>query len=228
MVIKCLQRDRILPVAEISSLDHALPLVDALMMAGLGSLEVTLRRPHALETIALLRAERPTIILGAGTVLRVDQVDQAAESGASFVVSPGLNAAVVQRCLDLGLAVFPGIVTPTEVERLFEMGLHVGKLFPAAAIGGVAWIRALAGPYPSLRLIPTGGIRESELRSYLELPSVLACGGTWLADRQLAEEQRWEEIAELARRAVAIAAGTEISDGRGFSAGSSSSEVSVT
>ena len=143
------------------------------------------------------------MLVGAGTVLNIEQVEAAYRAGSQFVVTPGFNPAVVRACVELDLPILPGINNPTGVEQAMGFGLEAVKFFPAEASGGVSFLRALSGPYPSIQFLPTGGIGPDNLGNYLSLPNVLACGGTWIVSPALVRASRFDEIARLADEAVA-------------------------
>ena len=205
-VLARLGEARILPVVELDTSEAALPLAKALMAGGLPVAEITFRSEAAAESIGILRERIPEMLVGAGTVLTIDQVDLAHRAGSRFVVTPGFNPAVVEACLETGLPVLPGINNPTGVERALGFGLDAVKFFPAEASGGVPFLKALSGPYPSVRFVPTGGIGPDNLGHYLALPNVLACGGSWLVSPALVRASRFDESARLAGEAVALAA----------------------
>jgi 2-dehydro-3-deoxyphosphogluconate aldolase/(4S)-4-hydroxy-2-oxoglutarate aldolase len=149
-------------------------------------------------------AADPEIILGAGTVLRPEQVDQALEAGARYIVTPGFSAEVVRACQANSVPVFPGVATATEMQMALEAGLEVVKFFPAEALGGLRMLKALAAPFTMMRFIPTGGISVSQLSEYLSFASVLAVGGSWIAPSKLIAAQQFGQITELASQAVAV------------------------
>ncbi len=194
----------VVPVVALARPDEALPLADGLTAAGLPLAEITFRTAAAVDAIALLRERHPDLLVGAGTVLSVSQADAAIAAGARFVVSPGFDPAVVDHCLERDVPVLPGVVTPTEIAQVLARELHVAKLFPAGPIGGVSYLRAIAGPYPMMRFVPTGGVTADNLAEYLALPSVVACGGTWLAKPDVLARGDAGEIERLARQAVTI------------------------
>jgi len=199
-----LGRERLLPVVVVDAARDAPPLAEALREGGLGLLEVTLRTPAALEAIDRIRST-PGMRVGAGTVLDADQVAAAHAAGAGFIVSPGLDRDVVEAARALGLPVVPGIATATELMVARRLGLDLVKFFPAAALGGVEALRGLAGLLPTIGFVPTGGVTEQNLANYLGVPGVVACGGTWLAPRDLIQSGRFGEIARRARAARDIA-----------------------
>lgn len=172
---------RVLPVLVIPESSHALPLADALLRGGLPVAEVTLRTASALDSIRRITAERPDVTVGAGTVLSAEQAKDAIEAGAHFIVSPGLNEAVVQYCQSVKVDVFPGVVTPTEIEFAMRLGLNVLKFFPAEPAGGLRYLQAVCAPYRDIKFIPTGGMKRTLMSGYLATRRVVACGGSWMA-----------------------------------------------
>jgi 2-dehydro-3-deoxyphosphogluconate aldolase/(4S)-4-hydroxy-2-oxoglutarate aldolase len=149
-----------------------------------------------------MRAEFPEMLIGAGTILTNEQVDQAIEAGVDFIVSPGFNPRTVQYCLDKGVAIVPGVNNPSLVEQAMEMGLRTLKFFPAEPSGGVGMLKALTAVYP-VKFMPTGGVSLGNVDEYLSIPSVLACGGTWMVPTKLIDEGKWDELGTLVRDAVA-------------------------
>lgn len=192
---------RIVPVVVLEDADAAAPLADALIAGGLRCAEVTFRTAAAAEAIRRM-AERPGMLVGAGTVLTAAQVEQAVAAGARFVVSPGFSAAVVQRCRDLGVPVFPGAASPTEIMQALDAGLDTVKFFPAEQLGGVPMVKALAAPFRSVRFIPTGGVNTANLADYLAVPSVLAVGGTWMVAPDLLAARDWAAVTSRTRAAL--------------------------
>ncbi len=193
---------RLLPVVAIERVSDAAPLAAALEAGGLRVVEVTFRTPAADGAIRTM-ARLGSMVIGAGTVVSVDQVERAVAAGARFIVSPGLSIAVVGRCAELDIPVFPGVATATEVMAALALGVEVVKLFPAEVLGGVALIAALAAPFPRVRFIPTGGINVANAPAYLAHRAVLAVGGSWMVATQLLAERRWDEVSRLTAAAVA-------------------------
>ncbi len=191
----------VIPVIVIDDIAHAVPLARALHAVGLDVLEVTLRTPAALPAIAAIASEVPEAKVGAGTVLTPDDARRAADAGACFVVSPGYTDELDAACRDLGLPWLPGIATASDAMRLLSRGYDFAKFFPAAAAGGVAMLRALAGPFPGLSFCPTGGIDAANAADFLALPNVPCVGGSWVVPREAVHAGRWEEITALARSA---------------------------
>jgi len=200
----------IVPVIAIGDARHARGLGGALLRGGLACAEVTFRTSAALEAIEELTAAYPEMLIGAGTVLTTAHAKDAQEAGAQFIVSPGLNRDVVEYCLAEGIPVTPGVLTPTEVETALGLGLRVVKFFPAEASGGLAYLKAIAAPYASLKFIPTGGVDRSNLLQYLRFSRTLACGGSWMVKANLIAEERFSDIERLTSGAVTEMLGLEL------------------
>ena len=195
----------IIPVVAIERVEAAIPLADALLAGGLPIVEITFRTPVAAEVISRITRERPQLIVGAGTVLTVANLEAARAGGAAFAVAPGLNPVVVKRAHELQLPFMPGVATPSEIELGLSLGCTLMKFFPAEALGGVAMIEALTAPYQhtGLRFIPTGGVNPGNLAAYLRLKSVAAVGGTWIAKREDIDGGKWDEVTGRCRAARA-------------------------
>jgi len=204
-VARSLTAMRIVPVVELASLDQALPMFDALTRAQLPLVEITLRTSVAVDAIMLLRESHPNALIGAGTVLSTEDVRRVASAGADFAVSPSTNPAVIELCHSLGLLALPGACTPTDIDVARRAGTTLVKFFPAEAMGGVKFIKALAGPFRDVSFIPTGGINASNLAEYLRAPRVVACGGSWMVAPRLLNEREFQTVEALAREAVRIA-----------------------
>jgi 2-dehydro-3-deoxyphosphogluconate aldolase/(4S)-4-hydroxy-2-oxoglutarate aldolase len=198
---------RVVPVVTIDDVAAAAGLAGALADGGLPIAEITFRTDAAAGAIAAIRAGRPDVLVGAGTVLDAATVDRALDAGAQFVVAPGFNPAMVTCALSHGVAVVPGVVTPSEIEAAMSLGLRLLKFFPAEASGGPAYLSAIRATYPTVRFMPTGGVNVANLASYLALPNVIAAGGTWIATAEAIRNQRWAEISGLAAEARARATG---------------------
>jgi len=194
---------KLVPVIKLSSAGDTIPLVDALTAGGLNIAEITFRTAAAPEAIALVREKRRDVLVGAGTVLSIDQAKQAIAAGASFIVSPGFNPAVVDYCIEQEMPVFPGVTSPTETEMGLARGLKVLKFFPAEASGGTAMLKALGAVY-EVKFMPTGGISDKNVLSYLALKNVLACGGSWMVKPELIEAGKFDEITAVTRKAVEL------------------------
>lgn len=192
---------RVVAVATVDSLEHARPLGQSLMEAGLRTVEITFRTAVAADVLRRI-SETTDLVVGAGTVVTPGQVDQAVSAGAQFVVSPGFSRAVVDRCIALGCPVVPGVATASEIMTAMDVGLRVLKFFPAEATGGLRALDALAGPFPEVRFLPTGGITLESMGRYLAHPSVLAVGGSWMVAPALLRAARWDEVTRLSREVV--------------------------
>ncbi len=203
---RALSRAVVLPVVELPSAECAAPLCEALLAGGGDVVEITLRSAAGLTALPQLRAAYPGMLIGAGTVRTCDDLRQAADAGARFIVSPATNPDLIEFGHSLGVPVIPGVCTPTDVDLATRSGARTVKFFPAAAMGGVAALKALAGPFPEVQFVPTGGIGPTNLASYLELPNVLACGGSWLVARHLLAAHRFDQVAALTREALDIVA----------------------
>ena len=202
-MMKQIEKMGIVPVVVIEDAKQALPLAEALCAGGLPCAEVTFRTAAARDAIREMK-KKENMLVGAGTVLTTDQVDEAVDAGAEFIVSPGFNRKVVRHCREKGIPVIPGVCTPTEVEMALEEGLEVVKFFPAEAAGGIAMIKAMSAPYGSVRFMPTGGITMENLADYLSCNKVIACGGSFMVSKKLIAENQFEKIEELTREAVAL------------------------
>jgi 2-dehydro-3-deoxyphosphogluconate aldolase/(4S)-4-hydroxy-2-oxoglutarate aldolase len=201
-VLKQIEQLGVVPVVAIEDANHAQKLGQALLNGGLPCAEITFRTAAAEEAIKSIASNFPDILVGAGTVLTVEQAQKAADAGTRFIVTPGFDAAVVDWCIEHNMPITPGIMTPTEINMALNKGLNVLKFFPAEAAGGIKTLKAIGGPYGGVRFIPTGGINPSNLSDYLRLPMVVACGGSWLVKKQLIADGEFERITELAAEAV--------------------------
>jgi 2-dehydro-3-deoxyphosphogluconate aldolase/(4S)-4-hydroxy-2-oxoglutarate aldolase len=194
---------QVMPVVTVEEAAQAVPLVDALTRGGLACAEITFRSGAAAAAIALVSDHDPEFLIGAGTVLTREQAAAAIEAGAKFVVSPGLNESVVDYVLSRGIPMLPGIATATELDTARELGLRVVKVFPAQALGGPGYLRALAAPFPMMRFVPTGGVTAANFGEYLALPFVVAVGGSWIAPGEVISAGDFAMIEEVAAQVVA-------------------------
>ena len=192
----------IIPVIAIDDADKAVPLARALVAGGLPTAEVTFRTAAGEEAIPRIVAEVPEMHVGAGTVLTKEQADRAIAAGSQFIVSPGFNPEITRYVIDKGVLMMPGTATPGEMEQAMGMGLDVVKFFPAEQNGGVAKLKAVAGPYANLRWMPTGGVNTKNMMDYLSFDKIIACGGTWMVKKDLIEGERWDEITAICKDAV--------------------------
>ena len=195
---------KVIPVIAIDKASDIIPLGKVLAENGLPAAEITFRSDAAAEAIRLLRQSQPDMLIGAGTVLTREQVIEAKEAGATFIVSPGLNPNTVKACQELGIDIIPGVNNPSTIEAALELGLNTLKFFPAEASGGINMLKALLAPYTNIQLMPTGGVTPANIRDYLAIPRVIACGGTWMVDKKLIATGQWEELARLTREAVEL------------------------
>lgn len=204
-ITNTLIKSRVVPLVQSDDPDTALKISEALIEGGLCVLEVVLRTDEALECLEAIVKKFPDAHVGAGTVLGVDQCRDVIDRGAKFIVSPGLDEASVKLSQSHDLPIFPGIATPTELQRAWNLGLRVVKFFPAGLVGGPKMLKALASVFRDMRFMPTGGVSASNLNDFLEIPSVLACGGSWLTPQSAIQDGNFSEITKLAREAVSIA-----------------------
>jgi 2-dehydro-3-deoxyphosphogluconate aldolase/(4S)-4-hydroxy-2-oxoglutarate aldolase len=196
----------VLPVVVIDDPRHAAPLARALVAGGVRAIEITLRTEHALEAVRVIAAEVPEAIPGVGTVLTPADFDAAAAAGAKFAISPGSTPALMDAAWASTLPYVPAVATPSEVMAVMEAGFTVAKLFPAAQLGGVEALKALAGPFPTMRFCPTGGVDAQGALAYLAQPNVICVGGSWIAPRAAIAAGDFTKIEQLARAATALRA----------------------
>jgi 2-dehydro-3-deoxyphosphogluconate aldolase / (4S)-4-hydroxy-2-oxoglutarate aldolase len=204
--LRLLSRHRVIPVVALDRAEDAGPLGDALVSGGLPVAEVTFRTSAALGAINILAA-RGDMLVGAGTVLTTAQVDEAVDGGASYIVSPGLSRAVVERAHERGVPVLPGAVTPTEIQAALELGITTVKFFPASTSGGPVAISALAAPFVGVKFVPTGGVGPRNLADYLAIPSVLAVGGSWMVPGKAIRAGDFETVRNLTKATVVAVRG---------------------
>jgi 2-dehydro-3-deoxyphosphogluconate aldolase/(4S)-4-hydroxy-2-oxoglutarate aldolase len=197
----------VIPVVEIPCAEDAVPLAAALAAAGLPCAEITFRTASAADAIAAIAAADPEFSVGAGTVLNVAQAETAVAAGATFLVSPGFDPAVVVWARERDVPILPGVCTPSEIMQALAHGVSLLKFFPAEAMGGVPYLKAIVAPFKDVRFVPTGGISAGNLAAYLAVREVAACGGSWMVKKDLIAAGDFETIGDLAREAVAIAAG---------------------
>ncbi|MDR1030415.1 MAG: bifunctional 4-hydroxy-2-oxoglutarate aldolase/2-dehydro-3-deoxy-phosphogluconate aldolase [Treponema sp.] len=209
-ILEALGNIGIVPVIKIDDEEKAVPLAQALMSGGIPCAEITFRTTQAEAAIRRIRAEVPGVLVGAGTVLSIAQVDQAIHAGAQFIVSPGFNPKVVSHCIERGILLIPGCTTPSDMERALEWGFEVVKFFPAEQSGGLDYIKAIAAPFPTLKFMPTGGIHEGNIARYLAYEKVLACGGSWMAGADSIKRGDFPVIMTLCKEAVQNALGFSV------------------
>ena len=203
---------RVVPVVVIDRAEDAVPLAEVLLAGGLSVMEITFRTPAAEQSLRNVVKAFPKMLVGAGTILDTDQLQQAIDAGAQFAVAPGLNEVVVKKSLALKLPFVPGVMTPSDVEHGLALGCKLQKFFPAEAAGGVKMLQSLAGPYAhtGIKFIPLGGINPNNARAYLALPIVAAIGGSWMVERKLIAEKNWPAIRTLTTEAVQLAASVAV------------------
>ena len=198
-VLEQIEEIGIVPVVVLENEKDAVPLAKALCEGGLPCAEVTFRTEAAEASIRAISKAFPDMLVGAGTVLTVEQVQKAVDAGARFIVSPGLNPEVVKYCVDRQIPVTPGTCNPSDIEAAIDLGLDVVKFFPAEAAGGLAMIKAVAAPYTKMKFMPTGGINAGNLNQYLAFPKILACGGSWMVSKDLVKAGAFDKIRDLTR-----------------------------
>jgi 2-dehydro-3-deoxyphosphogluconate aldolase/(4S)-4-hydroxy-2-oxoglutarate aldolase len=206
MMTEALRRWRIIPVIVIDEPKNAVPLARALLAGGLPIAEITLRTSAALDALRRITHEQPEMFAGVGTVLNVRQAEQARKAGAHFVISPGLNRAVVDYCLEHDVPVYPGVATASEIEAAIESGLTLLKLWPISTLGGVEYLNLLSGPFGGVEFNPSGGLTTTSFESYLALKNVVACGGSWMAPADWIAAKQFDRISAAVRDSVTKAA----------------------
>lgn len=200
----------LVPVIKVEQAEDAVPLCKALSDGGLPVAEITFRSDAAEEAIKLVHEQLPEVILGAGTVLTIDQVDRAVKAGASYIVAPGFNGEIVKYCQKIGIPMVPGCSGPSDIEAALALGLTTVKFFPAEALGGIKTIKSIAGPYVNVTFMPTGGINEKNLNDYLSFPKIVACGGSWMVPADAIAAKDWGKIKSLTENAVKTMLGLEL------------------
>ncbi|WP_427835153.1 bifunctional 4-hydroxy-2-oxoglutarate aldolase/2-dehydro-3-deoxy-phosphogluconate aldolase [Actinobacillus pleuropneumoniae] len=203
-IIEKLRQLKVVPVIAVEQAEDILPLVKTLAENGLPVAEITFRSAAAEEAIRLVCQHYPDVLIAAGTVLTAEQVVKAKNAGADFVVTPGFNPTIVKLCQDLDFPITPGVNNPMSIEAALSLGIEAVKFFPAEASGGVKMIKALLGPYSNLQIMPTGGISPSNIKDYLAIPNIVACGGSWFVEKSLIQAKNWDGIGRLVREAVAL------------------------
>jgi 2-dehydro-3-deoxyphosphogluconate aldolase/(4S)-4-hydroxy-2-oxoglutarate aldolase len=209
-VLEELRKVGIIPVIKIDDAAKAVPLARALIDGGIPCAEVTFRTAQGEEAMRLINREAPGILLGAGTVLTIAQVDKAIAAGAKFIVSPGFNPKVVSYCVEKDIPITPGCSCPSDIEQALEMGLEAVKFFPAEQAGGLEYIKAVAAPYTSMYFIPTGGINAQNVAKYIAYEKILACGGSWMVNADLINAGDFGKITRLCREAMLSLLGFQV------------------
>ena len=195
----------VVPVIKLNNPERdAAPLAKALCDGGVPVAEVTFRAEGADKAISLMKQACPDMLVGAGTVLYVEQVDKAIAAGAEFIGTPGFDPEIVAYCQKKNMPVYPGCTTPTDYHAALKFGLEVLKFFPAEQSGGLAKIKSMSAPFPMFKIMPTGGISLKNLKEYISAPQIAACGGSYMVTAELIDSQNWAEITELCRQSVEI------------------------
>lgn len=193
----------VMPVLVLDAVDDAVPVAQALQEGGIKAVEITLRTPVALDCIRAIKQACPDLIVGVGTVINEAQMEQVAEAGVDFAVSPGTTVALVRKSMECGVRLLPGVATCSEVLMGMEEGLTCFKLFPATAVGGLPLLKSIGGPLPQVSFCPTGGLKMEDFDQYLALPNVACVGGTWLVPKQAVAAQDWQAIKDIAQQTMA-------------------------
>ena len=209
-VLKELENIGIIPVVCIENADDAVSLAGALLKGGISAAEVTFRTDAAEEAIKRMSQAFPEMVVGAGTVLTIEQAQRAVNAGSRFIVSPGFNPKVVKWCVENDVAVIPGCTTPSEIEQAIELGLDTVKFFPAEQSGGLPKIKALAAPYVNMKFMPTGGINLANMNEYLAFKKIIACGGSFMVSGELLKNKDWDKVTALSKEAVRTMLGLKI------------------
>ncbi|WP_120820834.1 bifunctional 4-hydroxy-2-oxoglutarate aldolase/2-dehydro-3-deoxy-phosphogluconate aldolase [Helicobacter pylori] len=202
-VLEVLQISPIVPVVVIEDLKDAVPLAQSLVEGGVPIIEVTLRSSCALEAIELIAKNVPKMRVGAGTILNSNQLEQAQNRGAEFLISPGLTPSLLEYAKQKDMPLIPGVSSSSEVMQALELGYNALKFFPAEYCGGVKLLNAFNGPFKGVKFCPTGGISVDNMHAYLKLENVLCVGGSWLTPKNLVQNKEWDKIVEICKRALA-------------------------
>ena len=194
----------VVPVVVLEDAEQAVPTAKALLAGGINAMEITFRTAAAKDSIAKVAREVPEMIVGAGTVINVQQLHDALDAGAKFIVSPGTSEEVIAEAVKLNVPVAPGVVTPSEIMIGLKYGLKVFKFFPAESYGGLKTIKALCGPFPQIRFIPTGGINQNNAEEYFKNPKIVAVGGSWMVTKDMVVAGDFAGITEKSAAATAL------------------------
>ena len=194
----------VVPVVVLEDAAQAVPTAKALLKGGINAMEITFRTSAAKASIEKVSKEVPEMIVGAGTVVNVQQLHDAVEAGAKFIVSPGSDAEIIAEAIKLGVPITPGVVTPSEIMVGLKLGLKVFKFFPAENYGGLKTIKALSGPFPQIKILPTGGINQANAAEYFKNPKILAVGGSWMCTKDMIASGDFDGIAEKSAAATAL------------------------
>ena len=194
----------VVPVVVLDDASHAVPTAKALLKGGVNAMEITFRTAAATDSIRAVAQEVPDMILGAGTVITPAQAQAAVSAGARFLVSPGTSPALIREAQSLNVPILPGVVTPSEIMMGLELGIEVFKFFPAGTFGGLKTIKALSGPFPQIRFLPTGGISQENAADYFKDSRIQAVGGSWMCTREMIAQERYDEIADACAKVTAL------------------------
>ena len=192
----------VVPVVVLERVDQAVPAAKALLAGGINAMEITFRTAAARDSIARVAKEVPEMIVGAGTVINKEQLTSAAKAGAKFIVSPGTDRELIQAALDMDVAVMPGVVTPSEIMVGLNLGIRVFKFFPAESFGGLKTIKALCGPFPQIRFLPTGGMSQANAADYFKNPKIQAVGGSWMITKDMVDAGDFDGITARSKAAT--------------------------
>lgn len=203
-ILKKIKETKVVPIITLNHAERIVPVIQSIRNGGLHIAEITLRTKAGIEGLKIASHEFSDILLGAGTILTVDQVNHAYENGARFMVTPGFNPKVVDHCIQSNITVIPGLNSPTQIEQALERGITHVKFFPAEASGGIPFINAISGPYGDIRFMATGGINIDNLNQYLSNKYIFACGGSWMVKNELIEHDRYDEITNHVKTTLKI------------------------
>ena len=203
-ILEAMRRTAVIPVVVLDDAKNAIPTAKALLTGGVNVMEITFRTAAAADSIKAVAENCPEMLVGAGTVVTLDQCKQALECGAKFIVSPGFDPEVVNWCAERNVPITPGCVTPTEIMAAMKLGLNVVKFFPAGVYGGLKAMKALSAPFGGVKFIPTGGVDAKNLKEYQEAPFVHAVGGSWLCPKNEIAAGNFDAVTTLCREASAI------------------------
>lgn len=209
-VIQEISNVGLVPVIKIDEIEDAVPLARACKEGGLSVLEITFRTNIAKEAMRQINEAFPELLIGAGTVLTKEQVDDALEVGAKFIVSPGLNPAIVKYCQEKNVPILPGCANASDLECALELGLTTVKFFPAEQLGGFKMIQALSAPYSKVNFMPTGGVNAENIQEYIQSDKIIACGGTWMIDAKAIKEKNFDHIKKLSQEALVSMLGLQL------------------
>lgn len=205
MVVESIKKAKVIPLVQADDPEVAVKTSAALEAGGLNVIEVVLRTDNAFSCLQKIAEERTDALVGAGTVLGIDHAKRSVDNGAKFIVSPGLNAALVEWCMKENMPIIPGVATPSELQTAWNLGLRAVKLFPASVVGGIPMLKALSSVFRDVVFMPTGGVSEANLADFLSVPNVIACGGSWLTPAAKIDHGDFAAITDLAQRATGIA-----------------------